>query len=869
MIHTFRTPSGKPVIPVISEYLKDAGLLSGEVCCVLPTGRNKRSLALRLSKSEKSPVILSIPEFNSYLFRTEKPVVPQELRHFYMKQAAERLSTDEKLALFKRTDPDFMENFITFAETGSAFFRFFREIKGELITVEELAKHSLYTDYERQTHILYALWTAYAEILDENGLWDSSEMFDNPQFNQFFAERFTDYVFLVTGFLTRHEMRTLKMLAETCSVHLFFHFIGEKTINHKEIEETLNITVPDDEQALQSAGIEAAETGSRLEEYELIVEKIYETAAKGIDFKRMAVILPDEKMKAYFIEHDIYNLFNITAGTDGTYSEIYHTADIIRQAAEENMLSGGLIGIETMEKLAAQPFLKKITGFSSLAERLKDLITMKRLAVSLEETAGFSSVRKVLAPFFNGTHTTLPDAAKKLMDLAEIFLENSDDEREKQHGTLVIKELKRLRTVYAPVTDVFPMHTALKQLMGGLARIGFHRPGGEVTVMGLLETRNMHFDAVFIPNMNADVFPPSSDKDLFLNTEIRRNLRLPTFQDREHLIKNYMSQIIAKSKFAFISCISRDKGASYRSPFLEELIIKRRLIIRQYSSSGFRIFSTSEKGLKLHEVSSFRPDVGIGGKLKRRGISATMLNDYITCPYRFYAKYIIGLKPADRPEDSIPPYEYGKAVHSVLENIYSAGLPESAEELHSRIYSGFLEAMGRFDAYRTNPLEREQVQDLAERLYYFAVNEISRFEEGWRPKTEEDDLEAEINGMRLKGRLDRTDENSGRTAIIDYKLKTVKDFRDFKPEKIKDVQMPLYALLFMHKHGHLPDEILWYDIKKEFRTVKAFDVSCMDEFREFLDGLLNRIADPEQSYPRTDKQADCKYCDYSDLCGRS
>ncbi|MCD8490805.1 MAG: PD-(D/E)XK nuclease family protein [Geovibrio sp.] len=279
-----------------------------------------------------------------------------------------------------------------------------------------------------------------------------------------------------------------------------------------------------------------------------------------------------------------------------------------------------------------------------------------------------------------------------------------------------------------------------------------------------------------------------------------------------------MSQIIAKSKFAFISCISRDKGASYRSPFLEELIIKRRLIVRLYSSSGFRIFTTSEKGLKLHEVSSFRPDAGIGSKLKRRGISATMLNDYIACPYRFYAKYIIGLKPADRPEDSIPPYEYGKAMHSVLENIYSAGLPENAEELHSRIYSGFLEAMGRFDAYKTNPLEREQVQDLAERLYYFAVNEISRFAEGWRPKTEEDDLEAEINGMRLKGRLDRTDENSGRTAIIDYKLKTVKDFRDFKPEKIKDVQMPLYALLFMHKHGHLPDEILWYDIKKRVQN---------------------------------------------------
>ncbi|GAB1535036.1 PD-(D/E)XK nuclease family protein [Geovibrio sp. ADMFC3] len=869
MIHVHRAPSGKAVIPVISEYLKNNNLLSGKVCCILPTGRNKRSLALRLSQSEKSPVILSIPEFNSYLFRAEKPVVPQELRHFYMKQAAERLSLDEKLALFKRTDPDFLENFITFTETGNAFFRFFREIKGELITAEELAGHALYTDYEKQTHILYSLWSAYVSVLNENGLCDSAEMFDNPLFNQFFTDRFSDFVFLITGFLTRHEIRTLKMLSEIGNIHLFLHFLGEKTVNHKEIEEALQIVIQDDENIAHHTGFDVVETGSRLEEYEFITEKIYEASGKGIPLNRMAVILPDEKMKSYFIENDIYNLFNITSGIDGTHSEIYQITDILRQAAEENMLSQGLVGIETIEKIAVQPFLQKISGFAPLKDRIKDLIALKRLAVNIDEIAGFPSVRKVLYPFLKETHSTLPEAAHKLSAIAEIYLENTEDEREKQHGTIVLKELKRLRAVYAPVDDSLPLQTALTLLMNSIARLSFHRPGGEVTVMGLLETRNMQFDAVFIPNMNADVFPPSSDKDLFLNTEIRRNLRLPTFQDREHLIKNYMSQIISKSKFVYISCISRDKGASYRSPFLEELIIKNKLQVRPYSSSGFRIFQTSDKGIKLHESEAFKKDTAIAGKLKKRGISATMLNDYLACPYRFYAKYIIGLKTADRPEDSIPPYEYGKTLHSVLEGIYSLGIPETVDELHRRVYDEFLRSMSRFDAYRINPLEREQVNDLAERLYSFAENEIHRFAEGWRPKTEEDELKATINGMRLHGRLDRTDENNGRTAIIDYKLKTVKEFRDFNPDKIKDVQMPLYALLFLYKHGNMPDEILWYDLKKEFKTVKAFDVSCIDQFREFLDGLLKRIADPEQEYPRTERQADCLYCDYSDLCGRS
>lgn len=869
MINVIRLSATSAVIPVIYEYIKDKNLINTDICCVMPTGRNKRSLVLRFSTHQSSPVIMSIPEFNGFLFNTEKPSVQPELRHFYMKQAVERLGTDDKLALFKRESPDFMENFITFAETGNAFFRFFREVKGELITADELAKNALYTDYEKQTAILHSLWDSYTKVLDENGLSDPASVFDNPSFNDFFTNRFKGYLFLISGLLTRHEIRTLKMLAETSNIHLFFHFDGEKTNNHKEIESILNIEIPDDKEPRHTQVIEVIETGSRLEEYEFIIEKVFETNAKGVAFNRMAVILPDEKMKSYFMENDVYNLFNITSGTDGTYSEIYQSAEIIKEAVEETQSYSGFMRIETAEKLAAQPFFQKISGFDSLKNSLEDYVKKGRLLLSFAEISKAPGVRVTLEPFFEESVLTLTETARKLTLLTRKFLETTQDERETQQGTLVLKELKRLQKVYEAIEDKFPLHIAMGQILNSIASLKFHRPGGDVTVMGLLETRNMQFDAVFIPNMNADVFPPSSDKDLFLNTEIRRHLSLPTFQDREHLIKNYMSQVVAKSKFAYFSCISRDKGSSYRSPFIEELIIKKHLIPRSYSSSGLYIFDTKDGGFKTETVNVFKPDKLIGEKLKRRGISATMLNDYIACAYKFYMKYILAVRPAERPENSIAPFEYGNVLHEILEEIYKDALPLSAHELHTKLKTGLMEQLQKFDAYRTNPIEKEHAEDLADKLYLFAKNEMERFEAGWIPQAGEEVFEAEIENFRIKGRLDRIDKNSTRVAVIDYKLKSLKEVKDFKPDKIKDVQMPLYALLYKLKHGRLPDEVLWYDLKENFTTIRAFNLEYMDEFNEFIIELLKNISNSEQEYARTDKTANCRNCDYKLICGRN
>ena len=80
--------------------------------------------------------------------------------------------------------------------------------------------------------------------------------------------------------------------------------------------------------------------------------------------------------------------------------------------------------------------------------------------------------------------------------------------------------------------------------------------GGKVTVMGVLETRSVEFDAVIIVDFSDSNVPKKSDKDMFLNTQIRELANLPTMNDRENLQKHYYDLLIAHSKEVALSYVS-------------------------------------------------------------------------------------------------------------------------------------------------------------------------------------------------------------------------------------------------------------------------------------------------------------------------
>ena len=50
-------------------------------------------------------------------------------------------------------------------------------------------------------------------------------------------------------------------------------------------------------------------------------------------------------------------------------------------------------------------------------------------------------------------------------------------------------------------------------------------------------------------------------------------------------------------------------------------------------------------------------------------MSATSLEEYATCPFRFFMHHVLGLEPVDEPEEplELSPLDRGRLYHAVLE----------------------------------------------------------------------------------------------------------------------------------------------------------------------------------------------------------
>ena len=92
-------------------------------------------------------------------------------------------------------------------------------------------------------------------------------------------------------------------------------------------------------------------------------------------------------------------------------------------------------------------------------------------------------------------------------------------------------------------------------------------------VLGLLETRNLHFDDVYFLNVNDDVLPGGIGSDMLLPQQLREKLGLETRHDRDKLSEYYFHLLVrgAKRVHLFFS----ESGESDKSRFVEQLLWER------------------------------------------------------------------------------------------------------------------------------------------------------------------------------------------------------------------------------------------------------------------------------------------------------
>jgi DNA helicase-2/ATP-dependent DNA helicase PcrA len=128
-------------------------------------------------------------------------------------------------------------------------------------------------------------------------------------------------------------------------------------------------------------------------------------------------------------------------------------------------------------------------------------------------------------------------------------------------------------------------------------------------------------------------------------------------------------------------------------------------------------------------------------------------------------------------------------------------------------------------------------------------------------------FEFTLDGMRIRGRVDRLDEDERGTVIVDYKSSDVRDQRKANEKARGSLQLHAYALAHEQRSGKLPRAMRLHFLDSGLVGESAPEAARLDKAREQLRAAMAGIAakkfDPQPS------PVACGYCPFRRICASS
>ena len=705
-------------------------------------------------------------------------------------------------------------NFFTFTKNSSYIFKFFEELSAELYDIDLLTNADIYAEYEEHITILQELYKRYEKLCNEKKLLDRIFLPKLYDFNEAYAKSHKNILIGLDGHLTNFELSLLKKAQEFTHISVRFwatrfnqkmqNILGKlgfdlesgyiyelslndlKTVSKEEIPKDYKLTCNSFSESLLQVGF--------------VEQKIYELVQKGYKAENIAVILPNEAMAEVLKSFDTKCNLNFAMGESFKNSTIYVKLNATLKAIEQDSKENEARVLRVGEELYLQLYgiyYKKVAeiDFIAVMQSLVELFKNKReLKIFHEE---LHKIAKIIE--------FMQDMSTK--SLLNIFMQR-----------LASRTLDDVR-------------------------------GGKVTVMGVLETRSVNFDAVIIIDFDEKNVPKRSDKDMFLNTQIREAASLPTMGDRENLQKHYYEMLMARSKEVAISYVSSEQSSGSR--FLKQLGIKEN---NQYSEIDYAEILFARMKQEPMQESEIVQEYSF----KNIELSATRLKTFLTCKRKYYYKYIKHIKNHEIPKDMPEEYEIGNVVHQALKEVYAKqNHYTDVQKLQKDIEKALDEFCGESE------LDKYLVAMQKKRLQTFAAAEIKRFGEGWKVVATEEYKKAPFAGITIAGQIDRIDKKENLIEVLDYKTGSYTLYNKNNFTDATDFQLEFYYLLA----GGLGNvqSCGFYDLKESCIVAESFLEEKLEILRSHIQDLLNIES---VNFEKCEASKPCQFCEYAIICGR-
>jgi len=371
------------------------------------------------------------------------------------------------------------------------------------------------------------------------------------------------------------------------------------------------------------------------------------------------------------------------------------------------------------------------------------------------------------------------------------------------------------------------------------------------------------FDAAIIVGGDADHLPSPPQDVLFFANAVRRELGLATREQRaQQQLRDFASLLLA-CPIVVLSWQSQINGESNLvSPWIQRL----QLELNMTGHAELPLHEVQLASVTLQALPSAMP-LPSAPSLLPATLSASGYNTLVACPYQFFATRMLRLGSADELTDLPEKRDYGNWVHDLLlqyhETVAQQQTPvEERTALLELISEQVFEQVLEHEPAALPYLARWRKQIPA---YLDWAN--AHQEAGWTFAFGERKRERVLSWgdgeIRLKGRLDRVDQNAdGEWMVLDYKT-TDKGKLKRKLVQREDHQLTFYGLLLEQnvsaaayvaidadKPDALPAEPygIWRD---------ALEQQLKNDFKNIANG---------NALPASGSGSTCDWCDARGLC---
>jgi ATP-dependent helicase/nuclease subunit B len=312
----------------------------------------------------------------------------------------------------------------------------------------------------------------------------------------------------------------------------------------------------------------------------------------------------------------------------------------------------------------------------------------------------------------------------------------------------------------------------------------------------LAATRWRAFDAVLLLGCDADHLPSVADGGRWFNDAVRSSLNLPT---RGTHAARQRDDLLAL--FTLNDCVlvtwqkDRNGEAGLLSPYLEMLRDLHALTYADDLSERELAAYLAAEEVRMVELQQVaQPAPCVAKETVPASVSISAYNSLVACPYQFYARYILRLNELDEVQEGIEKRDYGERVHNILQRFHQrypqvSGHPAAEMDAALRQISEEVFADLLLQDFAAQAWLARWFKSLPAYLEWQIENEA----QGWRYGEAESAFALELEGVRLRGRIDRLDVKEQEIRVLDYKTQTDQVLRNKLHEPGEDVQLACYA----------------------------------------------------------------------------